>query len=232
MFRCLIHVSTNLFLISSFIICSIPSAASGADISKSFVITRVKYGGGGDWYSNPSSLPNLLAFIREQTGIQTAQEEEIVELSSVKLFSSPYLYLNGHGNINFTEKEAQQLRRYFESGGFLHADDNYGMDKSFRREMKKVLPEADFVELPFDHPIYHSHFDFSSGPPKIHEHDNKPAQGLGLFLNDRLVVFYTYQSDLGDGWEDPEVHNDPPEKRQAALRMGTNIIIWWLRGGQ
>ena len=142
------------------------------------------------------------------------------------------MYLNGHGNIRFTEREVRQFRKYLEAGGFLHADDNYGMDRSFRREMKRVLPEADFVELPFRHPIYHSHFDFPSGPPKIHEHDNKPAQGLGLFLDGRLVVYYTYQSDLGDGWEDPDVHNDPPEKRLAALKMGANIVIWRLRGGE
>jgi hypothetical protein len=211
-----------------------PSASVSAqdlDLKDPFRIARVKYGGGGDWYSNPSSLPNLLGFIAENTDVVTAAEEEVVELSSPRLFSSPYLYLNGHGNIRFTEREVEQLRRYFESGGFLHADDNYGMDESFRREMKRVLPEADFVELPFNHPIYHSHFDFPNGPPKIHEHDGKPAQGLGLFLNSKLVVYYTYQADLGDGWEDPDVHEDPPEKRLAALRMGTNIVVWRLRGG-
>ncbi len=197
-----------------------------------FVIARVKYGGGGDWYSNPSSLPNLLRFTQEQTGVKCADEEVVVELSSPRLFSYPYLYMNGHGNIKFTDREVDQLRKYLESGGFLHADDNYGMDKSFRREMKRVLPEATFVELPFGHPIYSSHFTFKSGPPKIHEHDGKPAQGFGLFLDNRLVVYYTYQADLGDGWEDPNVHHDPPEKHVAALKMGANIIIWRLRGGQ
>ncbi|MFH0765835.1 MAG: DUF4159 domain-containing protein [Calditrichota bacterium] len=197
-----------------------------------FTIARVKYGGGGDWYSNPSSLPNLLRFARENAVIKTASEEAVAELANPQLFSFPYLYLNGHGNIRFTEREVQQLRRYFEAGGFLQADDNYGMDESFRREMKRVLPESQLVELPFTHPIYHSFYDFPNGPPKIHEHDGKPAQGLGLFLNGRLLVYYTYQSDLGDGWEDPEVHEDPPEKRTAALRMGTNIIIWRLRGGE
>lgn len=197
-----------------------------------FVVARVKYGGGGDWYSNQSSLPNLLAFLREQGGISTAGKEAVIELSNPRLFSYPYLYLNGHGNIRFTEKEVQSLRRYLESGGFLHADDNYGMDKSFRREMKRVIPESEFVELPFDHPIYHSLFDFTSGPPKIHEHDGKPAQGLGLFLDNRLVVYYTYESDLGDGWEDPDVHDDPLAKRLQALRMGANIAVWRLTGGQ
>ena len=196
-----------------------------------FTIARLKYGGGGDWYSNPSSLPNLLRFIRNQTGIPTTDQEAVVEAGDPRLFSYPYLYMNGHGNVRFTEREVQQLRRYFAAGGFLHADDNYGMDKSFRREMKRVLPEADFVELPFKHPIYHSHFDFPHGPPKIHHHDGLPAQGLGLFLDGRLVVYYTYQSDLGDGWEDPEVHQDPPEKRIAALKMGTDIVVWRLRGG-
>lgn len=198
--------------------------------SDQFTIARVKYGGGGDWYSNSSSLPNLLRFVGDHSGVRTAEKEEVVELSSPRLFSYPYLYMNGHGNIRFTEREVNQLRRYFEAGGFLHADDNYGMDESFRREMKRIFSDADFIELPFNHPIYHSHFDFSSGPPKIHEHDGKPAQGLGLFLDGNLVVYYTYQSDLGDGWEDPDVHNDSPAKRQSALRMGTNIIIWRLRG--
>ncbi len=208
-----------------------PRAQPGAS-GDLFTIARVKYGGGGDWYSNPSSLPNLLDFIRRKTDVQTAKEEMVVELDSPRLFSFPYLYLNGHGNIRLTEREVRMLRRYFEAGGFLHADDNYGMDKSFRREMKRVLPESGFIELPFDHPIYRSHFDFPSGPPKIHEHDGKPAQGLGLLLDGRLVVYYTYQSDLGDGWEDPDVHHDPEEKRLAALKMGTNIVIWRLRGGE
>jgi len=206
-------------------------SAQDLDPRDPFRIARVKYGGGGDWYSNPSSLPNLLAFIAQNTDVVTAAEEEVVELSSPRLFSYPYLYMNGHGNIRFTDREVKQLRKYFESGGFLHADDNYGMDESFRRELKRVLPEADLVELPFNHPIYHSHFDFPNGPPKVHEHDGKPAQGLGLLSGGRLVVYYTYQSDLGDGWEDPDVHEDPPEKRLAALRMGTNIVIWRLRGG-
>ena len=225
-----------LFLSMIFISLLLPglktSSAIESNAADRFIIARVKYGGGGDWYSNPTSLPNLLTFVREQTGVSTVLQEEVVELSSPRLFSFPYLYLNGHGNISFTEREVQQLRLYLESGGFLHADDNYGMDKSFRREMKRVLPVSEFIELPFKHPIYHSHFDFSSGPPKIHEHDNKPAQGLGMFLDGKLVVFYTYQSDLGDGWEDPDVHNDPKKKRLTALKMGANIIIWRLRGGQ
>lgn len=197
-----------------------------------FTIARVKYSGGGDWYSNPTSIPNLLAFLSKRTGVATSENETVVELSSQRLFSFPYLYLNGHGNIRFTDREVQQLRKYFEFGGFLHADDNYGMDASFRKEMKRVLPNSDFVELPFNHPIYSSHFKFTNGPPKVHEHDDKPAQGLALFLDGKIVVFYTYQSDLGDGWEDEDVHNDPPELREDALKMGSNIVIWRLRGGE
>lgn len=219
-----------LCVLSFFVIPKSTRAQSGIS-SDRFTIARVKYDGGGDWYSNSSSLPNLASFIQKQTGIRIHPEEAVVELSSPRLFGFPYLYMNGHGNIRFTDREVQQLRKYFEAGGFLHADDNYGMDNSFRREIKRVLPEAQFIELPFDHPIYHSHFDFKSGPPKIHEHDGKPPQGFGLFLDGKLVVFYTFQSDLGDGWEDPDVHEDPPEKRLAALKMGTNIVVWRLRGG-
>ncbi len=208
-----------------------PSSAQQRISPDKFTIARVKYDGGGDWYSNSSSLPNLLEFVSRQTKIFVNPEEAVIELSSPRLFGYPYLYLNGHGNIRFTDREVQQLRKYFEAGGFLHADDNYGMDKSFRREIKRALPEAEFIELPFNHPIYHSHFEFKSGPPKIHEHDGKPPQGLGVFLDGKLVVYYTYQSDLGDGWEDTDVHNDPPEKRLAALKMGSNIVIWRLRGG-
>jgi hypothetical protein len=211
-----------------FVLCS-TSDSLAQDV---FTIARVKYDGGGDWYSNPSSLPNLLRFVRENTRIRTAEQEAVVELSDPRLFNYPYLYLNGHGNISFSEREVHQLRLYLSNGGFLHADDNYGMDKSLRRELKKVIPEAEFVELPFNHPIYHSHYQFPAGPPKIHEHDGKPPQGLGLFLNGELVVYYTYESDLGDGWEDPEVHEDPAEKHLAALKMGTNIIAWRLRGGR
>ena len=218
--------------ITCFFVLSTGGASNSTELADGiFTIARIKYEGGGDWYSNPSSLPNLLSFVREETGIVAAKNEIVVELSSSRLFSYPYLYMNGHGNIRLIEREVEQLRRYFEAGGFLHADDNYGMDESFRREMKRVLPESDFIELPFSHPIYHSFFEFPSGPPKIHEHDGKPAQGLGLFLDGRLVVYYTYQSDLGDGWEDANVHDDPLDTRMAALRMGANIIVWRLRGG-
>lgn len=210
----------------------VPSAPAQERGEELFVIGRIKYGGGGDWYCDPSGPPNLLKFLREECGIATAESDEPVELSSPKLFSYHYLFITGHGNIRFTEVEVENLRKWLEAGGFIHADDCYGMDLSFRREMKRVLPGAEWVELPWEHPIYRTHFNFPQGPPKIHEHDGLPAQGLALFWQGRMVVYYTYQSDLGDGWEDPDVHNDPPEKRLAALRMGANIVIWWLRGGR
>jgi len=193
-----------------------------------FSIARLKYGGGGDWYSNPSSLPNLLKAINERTTIRTTSREEVIEITDPKLFNCPYLYMNGHGNVHFTDEEVKILREYFAAGGFLHADDNYGMDSSFRREIKKVFPDSPLIEMPFNHPIYYSFYDFPNGLPKIHEHDGKPAQGLGIFYQNRLVVFYTYECDLGDGWEDPDVHNDPSEKREDAIKMGINIVVYTL----
>jgi hypothetical protein len=193
-----------------------------------FTIARLEYEGGGDWYSNPSSLPNLLRALNERTTIRAPQREEMVEITDPKLFDYPYLYLNGHGNIRFTDEEIKILKDYFAAGGFLHADDNYGMDSSFRREMKRVFPSFVLVELPLDHPIYRAFYEFPKGLPKIHEHDNKPSQGFGIFYENRLAVFYTYECDLGDGWEDPDVHQDPPEKREAAIRMGINIIVYSL----
>lgn len=191
-----------------------------------FRIARIKYGGGGDWYSDETSLVELLRFVRVNTLLNVAPTEDVVELTSDKLFSYPYVYLTGHGNVRFTEDEAQRLRRYLVGGGFLHIDDNYGLDRHIRREMKKVFPDLDFVELPFSHPIYHIHFDFPNGLPKIHQHDGKPPQGFGIIHDGRLVVFYSYESDLGDGWELPSVHDNPPEKRRAALEMGTNLLTY------
>ncbi len=193
-----------------------------------FTIARLKYHGGGDWYSNPSSLPNLLAAINERANIRTAPREDVVEITDPKLFQYPFIYMNGHGNVRFSEEEIRILRNYFAAGGFLHADDNYGMDSSFRREIEKVFPNSPLVELPFDHPIYRSFYEFPKGLPKIHEHDGKPPQGFGIFYENRLVVFYTYECDLGDGWENPDVHNDPQDKREAALRMGVNIVVYSL----
>lgn len=193
-----------------------------------FTIARLKYDGGGDWYSNPSSLPNLLKFLHENANMDVATDEVRVGIMDKDFFAYPYLYMNGHGNVRFSDEEVLRLRQHLQNGGFLHADDNYGLDQSFRREIKRVFPDNDLVELPFDHPIYHILYEFPNGLPKIHEHDNKPPQGLGIFYKGRLVVFYTYECDLGDGWEDPEVHNDPEEKRQAALKMGANIVIFSL----
>lgn len=216
-----------LFLFCAF--CWSPGDAQEISDSDLFTIGRLKYDGGGDWYSDPSSLPNLLKFLQQETGIPTAAREVVVAPSDRAIFNYPYLYMTGHGRITFSKEDAANLRRHLTSGGFLHVDDNYGLDQHFRREIKKVFPDAELQELPYSHPIYHSHFDFPNGPPKIHEHDGKPAQGLGIFYEGRLVVYYTYESDLGDGWEDPDVHKDPEEVRLQALKMGVNIIVYALR---
>src|SRR5690606_10772315 len=191
-------------------------------------IGRLHYDGGGDWYANPSSLPNLLSAIRERTAIRTADREQVVKLDDPALWQIPYLYLTGHGNISLSESEVATLRRWLVRGGFLHADDNYGLDESFRREISRVLPDHPLVEVPLDHPVYNLVYQFPEGLPKIHEHDAKPAQGFGIFIDGRLAVFYSYESDLGDGWEDPEVHGDTPEAREAALRSGVNLYAYAL----
>ena len=196
--------------------------------SQEFNIARIQYGGGGDWYCDPSSLPNLLNFLKSNTSMVKAGKEVRIKLTDNNAKHFPYLYLTGHGNIRFSENEIIELRSILTNGGFLHADDNYGMDKSFRREIKKVFPNKDFVELPHRHPVFSSYYNFENGLPKIHEHDNKPPQALGIYENNKLVVLYTYESDLGDGWEDSAVHNDPPEIREAALKMGVNIIYYAL----
>jgi len=196
--------------------------------SQFFTIARIQYSGGGDWYSDPSSLPNLLAFVGSNTPIKTMQKEIKIKLTDNNANHYPYYYLTGHGNIKFTNNEIISLREILSNGGFLHADDNYGMDKSFRREIKKIFPNKELIELPHDHPIFKSYFKFNNGLPKIHEHDNKPPQAFGIFNNDKLVVLYTYESDLGDGWEDPSVHNCPEELRKNALKMGVNIIYYAL----
>lgn len=192
-------------------------------------IAKLHYEGGGDWYANPSSGPNLIKFIRQNTTIPVFPEEQIVKPGGTQIFQYPYVYMTGHGRFLFSDDEARNLRNYLISGGFLHIDDNYGLDKYVRPEMKKVFPELDFVELPFDHPIYHTQYGFPKGLPKIHEHDNKPPQGFGLVWEGRVVCFYSYECDLGDGWEDQSVHNDPEELRQQALKMGTNIFIYALQ---
>jgi hypothetical protein len=205
--------------------------AQAPQVKPGIEIARLKYGGGGDWYSNPTSLPNLARAIEERTSIPVSRRQEArVAPLDEELFAYPLVYMNGHGQVRFTDAEAARLRQYLLQGGFLWADDNYGMDESFRVAIRQVFPDRNMVELPFDHPIYHAFYDFESGPPKIHEHDGKPAQGFGVFDQGRLVCFYTYQSDIGDGLEDPDVHNDPPEKREAALRMAINVVVHALTG--
>lgn len=187
-------------------------------------IAKLKYGGGGDWYANKTALPNLIKFCNAQLSMNLSADEDAVDVGSRDLFTYPYVYMTGHGNVVFSSDEAQNLRNYLIAGGFLHIDDNYGLDKFIRLELKKVFPELELVELPFTHPIYHQKFDFPKGLPKIHEHDGKPAQGFGLLYEGRLVAFYSYECDLGNGWEDQRIHNDPETKRQEALQMGANII--------
>jgi len=197
------------------------------DYSK-VTIALLKYGGGGDWYGDRNALPNLARFVNQNLPVRVSEEVKIVSPMDDNLFSYPYIFMAGHGNVRFTEEEVLRLRKYLTSGGFLHADDDYGMDKYFRREIKRIFPNNELVELPFDHPIYHIYYDFPHGLPKIHEHDGKPPQGFGIFYKGRLVVFYSYETDLGDGWEDPEVHHDPEEKRLQALKMGANILLYSL----
>jgi hypothetical protein len=187
-------------------------------------IGLLKYGGGGDWYANPTSLPNLIEFSNRLLGTNIHTQPVTVEPGSMDIYNLPLVHMTGHGNVLFTDREVENLRTYLMAGGFLHVDDNYGLDPYIRREMKKVFPGQDFVELPFDHPIYHQVFDFDRGLPKIHEHDGKPPQGFGLFHDGRLVVFYTFECDLGDGWESYAVHKDPEYVREQALKMGANII--------
>ncbi len=184
----------------------------------------LKYNGGGDWYSNPTALPNLARFCNKYLGTNIDPANATVEVGSVEIFNHPFVHMTGHGNVVFSDLEAENLRQYLLAGGFLHIDDNYGMDPFVRPSMKKVFPELEFVELPFDHPIYNQSFKFNNGVPKIHKHDSKTAQGFGLIWEGRLVCFYTYECDLGDGWEDEEVHNDPPEVRQKAFQMGANMV--------
>ncbi|MBN2279992.1 MAG: DUF4159 domain-containing protein [Candidatus Marinimicrobia bacterium] len=218
-----LYLKINFFLILTSVL-----LMSAEETAGKFTLARLKYGGGGDWYSDPSSLPNLLQFINETTKIDVNLKEARVSPTDNDFFNFPYLYMTGHGNVKFTETEIEQLQKYFAAGGFLHCDDNYGIDASFRREIKRIFPNHDWVELPFDHEIYHCYFDFPLGLPKIHEHDNKPSQGFGIFLDGRLVLFYTYECDLGDGWESPNVQNNPEPKRLEALRMGTNIVVYAL----
>lgn len=187
-------------------------------------VALLKYSGGGDWYANPTSLTNLIKFSNQELKTKLSPDYATVDVGSSELFLYPFVHLTGHGNVVFSESEVKNLRNYLLGGGFLHIDDNYGLDKFIRREMKKVFPELDFVEIPFNHPIYHQKFNFPNGLPKIHEHDNKDPKGYGLFWEGRLICFYSYETDLGDGWEDTSVHNDTEERHLKALQMGANIL--------
>ncbi len=196
--------------------------------SSRFTIARLKYRGGGDWYNDPSAIPNLLEFLKKNTNMVVAEDEKRVGILDQELFSFPIIFMTGHGRIDFSDEEAARLRDYLIHGGFLYADDDYGMDKFFRSVMKKVFPDKKLVELPFSHPIYHSHFQFSSGLPKIHEHDGGPPHGYAIFHEGRMVVFYSFNTNISDGWVDPEVHGDPENVRREAFKMGTNIIVYTL----
>ena len=196
----------------------------------SYKLALLKYNGGGDWYANPTALPNLAYFCNDQIKTNLDINYATVEVGSPELFNYPFVHMTGHGNVVFSDNEAENLRMYLMAGGFLHIDDNYGMDPFVRPAMKKVFPELEFVELPFDHPVYKNKFIFENGLPKIHKHDDLPAQGLGLIFEGRLVCFYSFESDLGDGWEDAEVHNDPQEKRLQALKMGCNLVKFAFEG--
>lgn len=193
-------------------------------------LALLKYSGGGDWYSDPTALPNLSQFCNAQLGTNIDPNYATVEVGSLEIFNFPFVHMTGHGNVVFSDADADNLRLYLIAGGFLHIDDNYGMDPFVRVAMKKVFPELEFIELPFDHPIYHQKYDFDNGLPKIHKHDDKPAQGFGLIWEGRLVCYYSYETDLGDGWEDYAVHKDPEEVRLRALRMGANIVQFAFEG--
>jgi len=212
----------TIFLLTGFII------STFAQEQGTFTIARLKYNGGGDWYNDPSAEVNLLNFIKRNTNIKVDARYRFVEISSEEIFSYPFLFITGHGNVVFSEDEVERLRLYLENGGFLYIDDDYGLDNAIRREMNKVFPAKDFIELPFNYGLYNVFYNFENGPPKTHEHDKNPPQGFGIFVGGRLAVYYTYESNPSDGWADVVVHNDPPQKREEALKFGTNIVVWAL----
>jgi hypothetical protein len=217
-------------LFAAGLVAAVLSAGATAAPAPVLTIGRLHYDGGGDWYSGPSALPNLLAAIRQRTGLKVTDRERVVTLESPDLWDIPYLFVTGHGNLHFTDAEVKTLRRYLEGGGFLHADDDYGMNVSFRREIARVFPDHPLVDVPLTHPVYHIVYELPKGIPKIMEHDGLPAQGLGIFLDGRLVVYYSYQTDLNDGWEDFDVHHVPPEKHEQALEMGVNLFAYAVSG--
>ena len=208
----------------------IPRPASGGVTSAAtpgrLAIARLQYDGGGDWYANPSSLPNLLRAIGERTALPVERAEAKVRLTDSALFDFPFLHATGHGEIKLSDVEIQRLREYLKRGGFLHVDDNYGLDESFRREIKRIYPDRPLVEVPYTHPIYHLVYDFPGGPPKVHEHDGKPAQGFGIFIGNRLALYYSYSTDLGNGWEDVGTYSDPPAMHEQAIRLGVNLFTY------
>lgn len=193
-----------------------------------FIIARLKYGGGGDWYNDPTIIPNLAEQIQKRTNIEISSKEKVVSVEDRDLFSYPFLFITGHGNIKFSDSEVVRLRTYLTNGGFVYADDDYGMDKYFRQELKRIFPDQELVELPFSHPIYHLVYDFPEGLPKIHEHYPGRPQGLGIFHEGRLVLFYTYNTNISDGWASQDVYNDPPDVREKAFEMGANIVTYTL----
>jgi hypothetical protein len=204
------------------------SARAESSRATELTIAQLQYEGGGDWYANPSGLPNLLRAVRERTGLPVSLTPARTRLTDPALWSYPYLYMTGHGNVRFSDEEVRRLREYLLGGGFLHVDDNYGLDESFRREIRRVFPDRELQEIPADHPVFHVFYRFPRGLPKVHRHDDAPPQAFGVFDRGRVVLFYSYESDLGNGWEDAELHDVPPEVREAALRMGVNLFLFAL----
>lgn len=230
MFTQTFHMKSFRLLLLSLLCIHLTATAGNNPTVAPYKIAVLKYGGGGDWYANPTSLPNLIRFCNQELKTNIDPEPDVVEPGSPDIFNYPFVHMTGHGNVVFTLQEAENLRNYLLGGGFLHVDDNYGMNEYFRREVKKIFPDKELIELPHSYPIYHQKFEFKNGLPKIHEHDNKPPQGFGILHEGRLVLFYSYECDLGDGWEDPEVHSDSQENRQKALRMGANLIQYVFLG--
>jgi hypothetical protein len=226
----MLHPATLLWAAVPLLVVAVPGSAQTAGVASATIpaIARLQYDGGGDWYANPSSLPNLLREISERTQLRIALRPGEVKLTDPDLGDYPYLYVTGHGNISFSDEELFRLREFLTAGGFVHVDDNYGLDESFRREIRRLFEDRELVEVPRDHAIYNIMYELPDGLPKIHEHDGKPAQGFGMFVDGRLALFYSYESDLGDGWEDAKVHGDPAAARELAIRMGVNLFLYAL----